>query len=431
MLRYISEYCEILPKNLHIYRLFARFVLHFMMRMGGYYRFYDFCCKLVTTIVTLVFAFILTNCTPSKEGNDEVEFTEKEATTVEFTHADVIYIGDTSGEGYSDGWVIKLYTDMEIDDYGNLIGPGVVMQLALNAYPYQEQTPNLDYLEGIYRAQNNSGDFAPYTFVYGYIDYLDLPIGRIYRPDATFYASIAEGETSAEMEADLIDDGKINITRTTDGNYKIEGTVVGKQCRKRKFQWKGVIEPKSEVVQKVPNSTLTSSLTLTSFTQAFFRDKVDSFYLGDESYRTILVFLAEPNIYFDWGNPKGTGEILRIELLVPWSTDIATNGIPAGNYPMMVRNADTSIDKDSIVPFRSVPGLPNCFTVPKWSGAWYVRYADSGWSDSYARLDSGSVTVERGSDGSHRFICNFGDCSSPSYYITTDVTIKQENITIY
>ena len=398
------------------------------------HRLYNFGFKMVAILATLSFAFILTNCAPSKEGNEGNEgekFTEKEATTVEFTHADVTYVGDTSGEGYSDGWVIKLYTDMEIDDYGNLIGPGVAMQLALNGYPKSDQTPDIDFLVGTYHAQSNTGDFAPYTFVYGYIDYLDLPTGRIYRPDATFYAPIAEGETSAEMEADLIDDGIINIIRFADGSCRIEGTVVGKQCRKRNFKWEGVMEPRSEVVQKVPNSTITSSLNLTSFTQALFRDKVDSFYLGDESYRTILIFLAEENIYFDWGNPKGTGEILRIELLVPWSTDIATDGIPAGNYPMMVRNADTSIDKDNIVPFRSVPGLPNCFTVPKWSGAWYVRYADSVWSESYARLDSGSVTVERGSDGSHRFICNFGDCSSPSFNITADVTLTKENITIY
>ena len=395
------------------------------------YRFYNFYLKAVATLTTLCFALALTNCTANREGNEGSKFAEKEPTTVKFTHADVTYVGDTSGEGYSDGWVIKLYTDMEIDDYGNLIGPGVAMQLALNAYPYKEQTPNLDYLEGAYHAQSNSGDFAPYTFVYGYIDYLDLPTGRIYRPDATFYASIAEGETSAEMDADLIDDGEITIFRYADGNYKIEGTVVGKQCRKRKFEWKGMLEPRSEVVQKVPNTTIPSSLQLTSLAQALFRDKADSFYLGDESYRTILIFLAEPNIYFDWGNPKGDGDILRIELLVPWSTDIATDGIPAGEYPMLVRNLDTSIDKDCIVPFRSVPGLPNRFTVPYWSGAWYVRYAESAWSESYARIDSGSVTIERTSDGAHRFICNLADCSSPSYTITTDVTIAKENITVY
>ena len=185
------------------------------------------------------------------------------------------------------------------------------MQLALNGYPKREQTPDIDFLVGTYHAQSNSGDFAPYTFVYGYIDYLDLPTGRIYRPDATFYAPIAEGQTSADMEADLIDDGAINIIRYADGSCKIEGVVVGKQCRKRKFELKGVIEPRSEVVQKIPNSTLTSGLQLTSFTQALFRDKADSFYLGDDSYRTILIFLAEQGIYFDWGNPKGTGEILR------------------------------------------------------------------------------------------------------------------------
>jgi hypothetical protein len=398
------------------------------------YTFYSYCFRLVAVVAIVSSTFILTNCAPNVGGDGEIEedeFVEKESTTVSFTNADVTYLGDMSGEGYSDGWVIKLYTDMEIDDYGNLIGPGVAMQLALNVYPEKNQNPDLDYLVGTYYAQSNSGDFSPYTFVYGYIDYLDLPTGRIYRPDATFYAPIAEGETSAEMEADLIDDGTINIIRYVDGSCRIEGIVVGKQCRKRKFEWEGVLEPRSQAVQRVPNSLLTSSLHLTSLSQALFKDKVDSFYLGDESYRTILIFLAEQGIYFDWGNPKGDGDILRIELLVPWNTDIATDGIPAGDYPMVVRNADTSIDKENIVPFRSVPGLPNRFTVPYWSGAWYVHYADGAWGDSYARIDSGGVTVERGSDGSHRFICNFGDCSSPSYGITTDVTIAKENITIY
>ena len=42
--------------------------------------------------------------------------------TVLFTNAEFIYNGDDIGEARSDGWIIKLYTDMEIDDTGAPVG---------------------------------------------------------------------------------------------------------------------------------------------------------------------------------------------------------------------------------------------------------------------------------------------------------------------
>ena len=62
---------------------------------------------------------------------------------------------------------------------------------------------------------------------------------------------------------------------------------------------------------------------------------------------------------------------------------------------MLIRNADTSFNKESITPFHSISGLPDSFTVPYWSGAWYVKYADGKWGDNYARIDGGVVVVER------------------------------------
>ena len=53
-------------------------------------------------------------------------FVEAVPDTVTFTNADFIYYGDIAGESSSDDWVVKLYTDMEIDDLGNPIGPGTV-----------------------------------------------------------------------------------------------------------------------------------------------------------------------------------------------------------------------------------------------------------------------------------------------------------------
>lgn len=379
-----------------------------------------------TLVATLLLSMVA--CVDAKregDGGDDA-FIEKEATTITLTEAEVYYNGDDIGDATSDGWIVKLYTDMEMDQMGNFVGPGSVIQLLLNVEYESEQRPNLAKLVGEYSAQSNSGDFSSNTFVYGYMDYIDLPDGRHERPDATFYASLAEGSTT--MDIDLIDDGKVVIVENADGTLTIKGTLVGKQCRKRNFEWRGNVEPKSQVVERVPNSLLTSDLQLTNLTKAHLQDRGDSFYLGDESYRTILVFLAEDSILFEWGNPKGSGNVLRLELLVPWETDLAEDGVPAGEYPMLTRNADTSFDKESITPFHSISGLPDSFTVPYWSGAWYVKYADGKWGDSYARIDGGMVVVGRGEDGSHRFICDLTDCSSPSFAVKADVTISNENI---
>ena len=356
------------------------------------------------------------------------EFVEKEATEVLFTNADVYYLGDRAQEQSCDLWQIKFYTDMEIDELGNPIGPGSVMQLILNA-PYEEdQTSNLDKLEGLYLAQSNTGDFSQYTFIYGYMDILELPDGRHELPDGTFYASIAEG--SKQMNVDLLDDGKLEIINHTDGTTTIKGTLIGKQCRKRNFVWSGVVEPKSEVKQEVPNSTLTADVKIENLTQALVQDKGDSFYLRDDSYRNFLVFLAQESVSFEWGKPVGTGEVLRLELLVPWNTNVE-DGIPAGTYQMMQRNADTSFDKESIVPFSAVSGLPNRFVAPYWAGSWYVDYVDGAWGESYARIDGGTIVVERSEDGSHHFICDLKDCSSPSFAVTVDAFIANDKIVVY
>ena len=381
------------------------------------------------TLYLVSLALLFVACTDKGESDVTTnDFVEKEATEVCFTNAEVYYLGDTAREKSFDIWQIKFYTDMEIDELGNPIGPGSVMQLVVNA-PYEEsQTPNIEQLEGIYVAQSNSGDFSPYTFIYGYMDILELPDGRHELPDGTFYASIPEN--SKQMNVDILDDGKFEIVNHTDGTTTIKGTLVGKQCRKRNFSWRGVVEPKSEVKQEVPNSTLTSDIEIANLAQFLVQDKGDSFYLRDESYRNFLVFLAEESISFEWGKPVGSGEVLRLELLVPWSTN-AEEGVPAGTYQMMQRNADTSFDKESIVPFSAVSGLPNRFVAPYWAGSWYVDYVDGAWGDSYARIDGGTITVERGEDGSHRFVCNLQDCSSPTFSVTTDTTIKNDKIVVY
>ena len=381
--------------------------------------------NIVASLFAVLLLCVAVGCSAPDNMDEGKDFVEKEVQTIRFTNAEVAYNGDDIGDATSDGWVVKLYTDMEMDAMGNFVGPGEVMQLLLNV-PYEsEQTPKIDNLVGEYRSQSNSGDFSPNTFVFGYMSSIELPDGRHERPDATFYASLAEGST--EMDIDLIDDGRVAIVENSDGTLTIKGTLVGKQCRKRNFEWSGKVEPKSYAEPIVPNSLLTTDLQLTHLTKASIQDRGDCFYLGNESYRDFLIFLVEDTISFEWGKPVGSGDVLRLELLVPWDTDVA-DGVPAGTYPMLTRNADTSFDKSEIIPYHAVSGLPNRFTVPYWSGTWYVNYVDSAWGNSYARIDSGTVTVERGDDGSHRFVCNLKDCSSPSFSVEADVTISNENI---
>lgn len=373
----------------------------------------------------MLISFLMVSCAEEHTHIINLGYEEKEAKTIEFTNAQFIYSGDYAGEGLSDSWTIKFYTDMDIDEVGNPIGPGHIMQLALNVKYADDQDASLQNLVGDYLSQSHSGDFSAGTFVYGYLNLLDLPSGRVEIPDGTFYAAIADGST--DMDVDILDDGKLSVVLNDDGSVTVNGTLVGKQCRKRNFVWRGTAEIKSYVKEEVPNTLLQSDIELNSFVKAHIADRGDCFYLGDGSYRDFLVFLADENVEFEWGKPIGTGSVIRLDLLVPGDADIY-DGIPAGRYPMLVRNIDTSFDKDDIVPYRAVSGLPNRFTSPYWSGCWYVEYVDGEWGDSYARIDGGEVIVERGEGGSHRFICNLEDCSDPRFKVTADVVIGRENI---
>ena len=90
--------------------------------------------------------------------------------------------------GYSDGWIVKLYTDMEIDEAGAPVGPGVVTQLLLNAEYDQSQSGSAEFLSGRYTEMFNSGNFSPGTFVSGYMTTINLPGQQLELADATFYA---------------------------------------------------------------------------------------------------------------------------------------------------------------------------------------------------------------------------------------------------
>lgn len=353
-------------------------------------------------------------------------FVEAIPDTIEFTNAQFIYNGDDMGDASSDGWVIKLYTDMEIDETGSPVGPGHIMQMLLNVRYDSEQSANPDMLRGSYIEMVSSGDFREGTFVDGYMARIDLPTGMVEIPDATFYAEIKDGST--EMDCDLIDEGIVRVSKNDDGTFLIEGILVGKKYTKRYFTWTGAIEAKNEAPEIIPNSTLKEDMIGLSFVKGQIQDKGDPFFLRDESYRNILIYLAEESIRFTQYRPEGNGAILRLEVLVPWETDINKDGIPAGTYTMVQRNENGSIDRELIVPGNALTGLPDVFEAWKLSGSWYYELSDAVWTSTYARINGGTITISRGDDGSHTISYDLTDCQKSPKRISGRSTLILETI---
>lgn len=343
-------------------------------------------------------------------------FVEEVPDTVSFANAEFIYDGDDVGEAYSDGWLIKFYTEMEIDEAGAPIGPGSVVQLLLNA-PYDEdQSASADFLTGIYTEMYNSGNFAPGTFVSGYMTTIDLPGQRLEIADATFYADVEDGSTT--MDYDLIDEGVVQVLKNEDGTFTVEGILVGTKYTKRYFTWTGTVEPRTNVQEEVPNSTLRHDLTDLTFVQGQLQDRGDCFYLMDQSYRCLLLYLADEGVDMSSYRPAGDGAVLRLEFLVPWETDITKDGMPVGTYPMIQRNPDTSYDRDRIVPGVSIEGLPDVFAEWKMAGSWYYELLDGVWTQNYARIHDGKVSIEKDADGIYTVSYDLLDCQAEPKRIT-------------
>ena len=240
---------------------------------------------------------------PENPENPENEnsFVEAVPDTVTFTNSQIIYYGGEARDEISDCWVVKLYTDMELDEVGNPIGPGAVAQLVLSTTYDEMQDADPKMLKGTYREMSNSGDINPGTFISGYMTTLDLPGFTLELADGTFYADVPNGSTT--MDYDLIDEGAIRVTDGADGVFCIEGVLVGKKYTKRYFKWSGTIDPKVNIPEEIPNSTLTQDLTDLSFTQAQLQDKRDYFYLGDESYRCLLLYLGKDGVDMSGSRP--------------------------------------------------------------------------------------------------------------------------------
>ncbi len=180
-----------------------------------------------------VFAVFTTSCTEIG-GSEFGDYNEKESSTIYFTNAEVTYNGDDIDSRISDGWVIKLYTDMDIDEFGNLIGPGSAMQLLLNVRYNEAQVADLKKLVGTYKSQSNSGDYGTGTFVwaematwYLYIAVNDTCIDgteKTFGPESLVTFEVVDNMDSSKCELLTGSNlqgaqGRYTISKNGEGNY--------------------------------------------------------------------------------------------------------------------------------------------------------------------------------------------------------------------
>lgn len=331
---------------------------------------------------------------------------------VVFTHADLSYYGD---EGYTEAsthYLLSLYTDMEIDEGGNPIGPGFVMRLSFNAdFPEQGAAPALP--AGTYAQPADANSYLPFTFNEGYIETIDLPDGPVDLPQLSFFGEVEAGGTA--YEPDLLREGYCKVEVDKEGRYTLSGILVGTMFMKRYFSYAGELTAvdRSGGGEPVSSSTLTADLDLTTLKQGRVEDRGDRYYLGDESYRAVTLLLAEQSVDLSEAWPAGVGRLLQVEFFVAWDTDLK-EGIPAGSYRMAVRTDTGGFDRADFVPGNIVPGLPGKFTQPE--GCWYRMLAESGMPE-YACLTGGTMTVTGSGLGSQTLEIDFTDLSETPHHV--------------
>lgn len=272
--------------------------------------------------------------------------------TITLDDAVVTYYGDDSYSGVSDLWTLDLAQS----------SAGQRLVLSLNVTPNPAGVPDPGLLAGTYRMPANSGDMSAGTYNPGYMTEQDRPNGAVMVPAGTYLAGVA-AETS---DADLLREGACTVEVDADGRMRIEGTLVGTSYLKRYFTYEGTpqfVDGSGTSGSGVPNSNLNADVRLESLSATRIVDKGDSYFLGDESYRHFVFFLADAGIDLSTQWPGGDGELLRIELFVPWDTDPA-DGIPAGIYtvpddvpPSAASTARTSCRTAScrVIPTSSPP----------------------------------------------------------------------------
>ncbi|MEI3529205.1 MAG: hypothetical protein V8Q28_05415 [Alistipes sp.] len=352
----------------------------------------------------LLFAALCASCAEDDGGQTPGDsFREPVPETITLDDAVVTYYGDDSYSGVSDLWTLDLAQS----------SAGQRLVLSLNVTPNPAGVPDPGLLAGTYRMPANSGDMSAGTYNPGYMTEQDRPNGAVMVPAGTYLAGVA-AETS---DADLLREGACTVEVDADGRMRIEGTLVGTSYLKRYFTYEGtpqLVDGSGTSGSGVPNSNLNADVRLESLSATRIVDKGDSYFLGDESYRHFVFFLADAGIDLSTQWPGGDGELLRIELFVPWDTDPA-DGIPAGIYTVPDDVPPSGgVYREDIVPYRIVPGYPDKFTSN--SGTWY-QYMEAGQWVRYARITGGTLKVER-PDGRYSITAEFTDCAAPAHRIT-------------
>lgn len=355
-----------------------------------------------------VLAVIACSCAKNTGGTGDGSYKEPVPETLVFDNAELSYYGDESFSGVSDLWTLDLTTSAS----GN--GQGLRLVVSLNAAPDDAGIPDVVHLQGSYHMPSNSGDMSAGTFNPGYMDSQDRPNGAVYVPAGSFFGTMVED--MAQFDADLLREGQCSIEVGEDGIVRIEGVMVGTEFLKRYFVYEGtakVIDASGESGSGVPNSNLVGDIELNSLEKFRLVDKGDSYMLGDESYRLFEFCIADKDVDFTSQWPGGDGELLRLELFVPWEAD-SEEGVPAGTYTVPEDIPVTGgVYRKDIVPFRIVPGYPDKFTGN--TGTWYQNMESGRWL-SYARITGGSIIVER-PEGKYRITVDLTDCSSPEYHV--------------
>lgn len=352
----------------------------------------------------LLFAALCASCAEDDGGQTPGNsFREPVPETITLDDAVVTYYGDDSYSGVSDLWTLDLAQS----------SAGQRLVLSLNVTPNPAGVPDPGLLAGTYRMPANSGDMSAGTYNPGYMTEQDRPNGAVMVPAGTYLA----GVTAETSDADLLREGACTVEVDADGRMRIEGTLVGTSYLKRYFTYEGTpqfVDGSGTSGSGVPNSNLDADVRLESLSATRIVDKGDSYFLGDESYRHFVFFLADAGIDLSTQWPGGDSELLRIELFVPWDTDPA-DGIPADIYTVPDDVPPSGgVYREDIVPYRIVPGYPDKFTSN--SGTWY-QYMEAGQWVRYARITGGTLTVER-PDGRYRITAEFTDCAAPAHRIT-------------
>ncbi len=417
--------------------------------------------------IALVPAIILcSSCdvSPVEDDNPETSydkppFEEVVPEIISYTQSNLVYRGNT-GDSESDCWELTLLTEkVTVDDYGFPSGPGHVLNLMFNTVYNKSQEADLNCIAGDYTSPAGYYDMSIGTYYLGFEDIIDLPGVTARVPVGTFYGELPEGMDSKDYTYDYLQEGTFSIIKNQDGTFTISGQLSGSHYLKHHFTFTGKLDPidRAEAEITIPNSTLTGNVDLSPILHhALLQDLGNLFWLPDptqddiesgkphsRSYRAVELDIADKNvemIYWPRLTDSKSGDILKIVFFVPYETDIAKDGIPAGGYrtvPVDARD-EYGIDRDYIRPGNIVHGVKDDFS--QRGGSWYMplRKSDAGQDvlgPTYARIFSGNMIVERTGEDSAGYRISFEFYDEAGYKISgtwlTDkaIPIRQPMVT--